>query len=879
MPTGPSKPFAPPTGPQAGPRPLPSPQPFAKIPHSPTMGMAQPPAHVPTGPRATQSLETSPKSINPAIPTGPRADRFPIAPIAPIAPRGVMSKNLQWIAPGRQPTAYGNRPSVIPAKRDVAGEEKEKEPMSGRRRSLDDGNRPAKPIDRPLLSPGFGTSQTGLGERPPLQQSVRTARNPEPFGTRMPFEAGERGDSISVGVPPEPQSDSTRRLQSEPTPDRVENSTDVEMSDAPAVAGEKFPAPAQSKDHSGPSEDDDAMDLDVLDEEDFKDNETKYTQELAKLESKLVDVTASSTEFAAAIEELSVLNCVLMEIPRPNETSTTVETVPETNSDVVQEQRSQNLGQGEMLTPKEEQDDETKELQMEDTVPNSQRESRSPTPNLPYLSRGPPTPLSDPDQDPLARYESHKSLLMGPLIKECIEHAEREEQNKTEYQAKYADWKRDAELLDEESVTKDTRQKSAEPGISAAEIPASNGAAAPGIMEGRRGLKFASDYELQRVMELSAAEAKEKEERNERESLKAKPDYEREAEVPDLCEESVRGDRAFWDTNHLELPEDAAETFQYVPPKDDFSYKEHLLMVENYRLFPKKWSKIAQALQDRDFKQCINHYYATKWDKEYKVLPNKRGRGGRRGRGGGRAPGGRPSALSAAGNVRPDTYEGDEFSAPIVTMTDTGRPRRAAAPTWPPKEDANASKDGSLSGTSGRKSGNTAGDSGAEKTGKRRKNAKEKVAAKPKTPAVVTKGPTSSPQKTDKDGKERAASVTIEQQWPAGMVDQSLARAPGVIVASMQQQPGLDEEVPAFVEKLLSPPVPAAAVAERTKAPGPTSRGGGTSSYWSKQEKDDTVKFLQHFGTDFVAISARMMKTKTPQMVYSPCILNSVPDN
>ena len=41
----------------------------------------------------------------------------------------------------------------------------------------------------------------------------------------------------------------------------------------------------------------------------------------------------------------------------------------------------------------------------------------------------------------------------------------------------------------------------------------------------------------------------------------------------------------------------------------------------------------------------------------------------------------------------------------------------------------------------------------------------------------------------------------------------------------------------------------------------------GASSYWSKQEKDDTVMLLQHFGTDYDTISSSMSETKTPQMV------------
>ncbi|KAK3066223.1 hypothetical protein LTS18_001894, partial [Coniosporium uncinatum] len=217
------------------------------------------------------------------------------------------------------------------------------------------------------------------------------------------------------------------------------------------------------------------------------------------------------------------------------------------------------------------------------------------------------------------------------------------------------------------------RQKSAEPVQALPEPPA---APLPTPTEGgRRGHKYASEYDLEKVMQESAALEQKRLEEQEREAQREREALEREADIPAMFTPAEREKRRFKDTNGLRNPADALKVFEFEPPSDNFSVDEHERMVEAYRETPKKWGIIASKLAGRTYKECINHYYHTKWYGEYKIRDKK-----------GRLKGKRAKAINGKGKASHaisamSMAEGDD-----PPVTESGRPKRAAAPTFGEKE-------------------------------------------------------------------------------------------------------------------------------------------------------------------------------------------------
>jgi serine/arginine repetitive matrix protein 2 len=268
-------------------------------------------------------------------------------------------------------------------------------------------------------------------------------------------------------------------------------------------------------------------------------------------------------------------------------------------------------------------------------------------------------------------------------------------------------------------------------------------------------------------------------------------------------------------------------------------------MVYNYRdQYAKKWGKLAEILYkevgaERTYKDCINHYYATKWGREYKGKL-RRGRGGRRG---GRAAGRGRGAI--ANMERPEAAE-DGLPLPL---TETGRPRRSAAPTFGGMEadfDPNASTP-----TPGRARRQTDADGTQDKAGRRGKSLKDKGRGKSKNMPIAA-APVGSPAKVDR--KEKGMSVKTE--------DESSKRPFGDMPMTMPISTGLIEDQIMFPAESLS----GMSMNMMDRPKNPASARPGPSSYWSVSELQDFDKNVTHFGTDWVAI-ANHMGTKTHTMI------------
>jgi serine/arginine repetitive matrix protein 2 len=854
-PQGPApKPRPPPIAPQAAFRTNASPQ-FSRAPFPPYVPRdASPNANASVlGPRSggAAPVNTSPKSLPANIPTGPKADRTPMAPRPPpmypppdrlgfSAPRAPISggpKSMQWVRPGLIP----NRPS-IPSKREF--------PVEERDRSF------GTPPKAPRLETNASNPQT---QRPPL------AKSESPSFPRTTAESNrprERAASLE------------RPIASSPKPGSIEvrRHSDVFM----AEASPRMVKPPMSAASSAPEVLQDSDDDLDLDEDDFAGSEAKYNRERELLEARKIDLSVSHLRATSPLHEVMLLHSLTTDqitaAAEENNATATEEDVVMQDDDMPapRVQAVQESTATEPLTPRQ---DEAEDTVMEEKDEN--KEDKAPAPatvalrlrrgvsaeqdvmpdlsTLPYLGSGPPTPLSDIEQDRPKLPESVMLAIRNKLRK-SIEPELSTEQTLQQYATLYKQWRHNTRPLDEEREQEDQeRQPSAEPSLKAT-TPDVTTAAMTGLLDplptatGRRShsSRWATELDLEQVIKESLKTAEEERMgKREKEPRRAMADPEKEADLPLEIVESEAHRRRYRDTNFQREPGQGIFVFHYEPPEDDFTEEEHRVMVQNYRdQFAKKWGKLAEILYketgaERTYKDCINHYYATKWGREYKGKL-KRGRGGRRGgRAGGRGRG------AIANMERPEPTE-DGLPLPL---TETGRPRRSAAPTFGGME---AEFDPTTASTTpGRARRQTDADGTQDKVGRRGKAIRDKGRGKAKNMPLAA-APVGSPIKADR--KEKGLSVKTEDELgkrPLGDMPMSLPAHPGHIEDQIMF-PG--DNFAGLPPNLMDRPKNQASA-----RPGP-------SSYWSVSELQDFDKNVAHFGTDWLAI-ANHMGTKTHTMI------------
>jgi hypothetical protein len=471
--------------------------------------------------------------------------------------------------------------------------------------------------------------------------------------------------------------------------------------------------------------------------------------------------------------------------------------------------------------------------------------------SLPFLNSGPPTPLSDLEvyQENVSVQERLRNTFCSKLSKKQKEIAKKNAVLRDEYMSYYKPWRLAIWELDR---SKD--KKPLTPGPASPPAPPAPVSPAP-TSEGRESRRYKGNSELDFLNALRASEisAQEELERRRTKMATARPDLSREAIIPDMLEREEELARVYKDVNNVVEARHALDVFGFIPPRNDFTEKEHEIFTNAFMAHPKKWGKIAESLPGRTFKQCIIHYYLTKEEIKYKAKLNKRW--SRRGKGKQKSTRPKSNALIAdLGVVKPD-FDGEEDPAPV---TDTGRPRRAAAPTFGDYNEPEGSvtgrrsqmgKDGELlEKPASRRGGRTAGGTRGQRRGRTTQ------------PDQKSQGPT--PQST--------TPITVMPQMDLG-VD-------GVVENIMPQ----DREL---VEKDLNPQMPRSRTArgrakegmyvfDTTEAETPmpakameTGYGGmQPTSYWSVPEQRDFPRLLAHFGRDFEGIS-NFMKTKTTVMV------------
>jgi len=416
--------------------------------------------------------------------------------------------------------------------------------------------------------------------------------------------------------------------------------------------------------------------------------------------------------------------------------------------------------------------------------------------------------------------------------------------------------------------------------------------------EGRRTTsRNATELDIEYVMQQSIREHQEAQGREAR-AQKEKYRSDKEASIPTMYWTQEERDReAYLDNSGLLPVEKLVATWQVLPPVVNFTEEEAEQFEKAYLEFPKQWGNIAKHVPNRDFKACIQYYYAKKNELNLKDKLKKQPRKRKKGRGKQRSS----ALVSELGNTENDGEEGQENGE----NGERRRPRRAAAPTWGYEATPTADSDGTQSnstpgGRRGAASKNADGtDKPEAKKGRRSRAAKEKEAKAAKPAQTLAPTPP-----TSKASRSRSNSRAQGPEWvapppppqppqppvsDAGRLPTQFEMSPRAMQAPAPpvQQPPIasPERAPlplssSISENVMAPPslrpeplnltgtvaqneLGYAAVQERMRANPPQQQA---SSYWSVAETTDFPALLRAFGTDWVSIAA-YMQSKTAIMV------------
>ncbi|KAH9872667.1 hypothetical protein J1614_005061 [Plenodomus biglobosus] len=863
-PQGPAfKPRAPPIAPQAAFRANASPS-FSRatLPQYASRDTSPGPTP-PIGPRSgggNASLANAPPQTLPAnIPTGPKADRTPMAsrPSAmypppdrpgfpvPRAPMGGGPKSMQWVRPGLIPAR-----TVVPTKREFPSDDRDRQ----------FGTVPKAP----RLEHHFSVTQPQREQAKSVSPSVSKVS----AETARPRERAVSAERSTATSP-------------KPTPIETRRYSDVIM----AEASPRITKPLMSTTSSAPEALQDSDDDVDLDEDDFAESEAKYNREVARLEARRIDLSAPHLRATTPLQEIVLLSSLTVDHLPQKQMESKMNAEDEAAPMHLDDDNKSLIGQrqpesviADLPTPKDDRSLDVVMGEVEDTRDDKLERSTAPATmalrlrregsadddnppdlsSLPYLGSGPPTPLSDIGQDRPSLSDSIK-LAIREKLRKSIEPELTQDETLRQYAALYKQWRSTIRPWDEERDQDDPeRQPSAEPAMKAL-TPDVQSAAMTGILDGslaptgRRGhaSRWATELDIEAVIAESLKTAEEEKlGKKDKEPRKSMADPEKEADLPIELTESEAQRRRYIDTNFQREPGQGIFAFHYEPPEDDFTEEEHRVMVHNYKdQYAKKWGKLAEVLYkevgtERTYKDCINHYYATKWGREYKgKLRGKRG--GPKKRGGAVARG----RAAIANMERPEQSGEDGLPLPV---TETGRPRRSAAPTFGGTEqdiDSNA-----VALVPGRARRQTDADGSQEKAGRRGKG-KDKVGRKAKNMPLAA-APVGSPIKFDR-GKEKGQSLGVKLEDEFNK--RPLGEMPLPIHAGLMEEQMLMTGNQQLLGEL--PP----GILDRSKMAVPPARPG-PSSYWSVSELQDFDKNVAHFGTDWLAI-ANHMGTKTHTMI------------
>jgi hypothetical protein len=391
-----------------------------------------------------------------------------------------------------------------------------------------------------------------------------------------------------------------------------------------------------------------------------------------------------------------------------------------------------------------------------------------------------------------------------------------------------------------------------------------------------RGRRFATERDLERVLQASM---REDEERRERELRMQQEKYrtDKEAVIPDMIWTQEDRDNAKYIDKSGYIPVDRlVSTWRVLPPVNNFNEEEASLFEKRYLEAPKQWGRVAEAIPHRDFGTCIQYYYMNKKDLNLKEKLKKQPKRRRKGKAKQRSS----ALVSELGNGDGETEDNHETGE----NGERRRPRRAAAPTWGFEQPPIDTENSTPNATPGRRGGSAKVDHPEKIDGrKRRRGPKEKEPKIPKPNQTLAAAPVpgkgrsrSNSRALNTDGSSTplppSEGLRIQPQFeqlPAGMQPPF----------SVQQQPIPSMERPQSVapssisEVMAAPslrpdPPPQPAMATFNLAHQASERKAPTqaSSYWSVSESNDFPHLLRSFGSDWTGIAAHM-GSKTAVMV------------
>lgn len=592
-------------------------------------------------------------------------------------------------------------------------------------------------------------------------------------------------------------------------------------------------------------------DLMELDEADFESKEAQFYKDRAKLEEEKVDLSSRRLRGATPINNLAFLSQMsILVLPQPEEPPA--------------------LSQG---------DDESED-RMQPSTPEQPAVDEVDTTDK-YWAHAPPELDAITDDDVLCLPYLHRDLGIAlqerPFYKANAMRLENEKQDvlnlmtsaavpeedavqeglRHEFRAIYRQWKDSLEALEQiETVENPDGDEPFEqisyPLLDAPPMQLSTGSRRGGAVNG---------FELERVLQESLQTANKEEDKRKRLQASARFDPSREVCPPALNYESRAARPVFIDTRNKCLDDDARIAYNLEPELDDFNEEEHERMVAAFTQWSKRWGRLALDVGgDRSYKECIKHYYSSKWRGEFKDQRDKRRQRSKPGRmRSSQILGGRPKAnalISNLGDSRMDLYEGSEFSMPSMAVTDSGRPRRAAAPSFGAKEAEELPALAPNTGKKGARSAlinDAAQERGARKT---RGTARERGQRRPKSQALPRDAslspeklemPTSAPQPfASYNTHGSMAPVTTQPMTEAAYMQEETASIEDIRDGLMPGS-GLQHEEPMIRS-------------------GGQTRRSGMSSYWSVHETDQFVALVRQLGSDWEEIASRI-GTKTPVMV------------
>lgn len=410
---------------------------------------------------------------------------------------------------------------------------------------------------------------------------------------------------------------------------------------------------------------------------------------------------------------------------------------------------------------------------------------------------------------------------------------------------------------------------------------------------GRSARRFASERDLERVLQASM---REEDERRERELRAQKEKYrgDKEAVIPDMYwNEEEKAAEHFVDRSGYVPLNRLVSAWEVLPPINNFTEQENELFEKRYLELPKQWGKVAEVVPSRDFGTCIQYYYLMKKElnlkEKLKRQPKKRKRGGR-----GKQ---RSSALvSELGNAE---IEGDDNNNENGENGENRRrPRRAAAPTWGFENPQTESENGTPVSTPGRRGagGGGKGDQPEKVDGRRGRKkgaAKDKEAKLPKPNQTLAAAPgPAGRSRSRSDNKGQNVELQGGTSGDVHRLPTHFEQGPGVQVGvqvlsvnQAHQQPVQNMErpqplaassiadvmaAPSLRPEPPPPPQPAMTTFNLAQPQPEQQRKAPTqaSSYWSVSESNGFPDLLRSFGSDWTGIAA-CMGSKTAVMVSS----------